>query len=43
MEKVESGVRLSQEQQEWIAFIDTSLDQGESLIVLTELSVQVCK
>ena len=43
MEKVESGVGLSQQQQEWIAFIDTLLKQGKSLIVLTELPVQVCK
>ena len=43
MEKVESGVRLSQQQQLWIAFIYTLLEQGKSLIVLTEPPVQVCK
>ena len=43
MEKVESGVRLNQEQQSRIAFIYTSLEQGKSLISLTEPPMQVCK
>ena len=43
MKKVEGGIRLSQEQQSWIAFIYTLLKQGKRLIVLAELPVQVCK
>ena len=43
MEKVESGVRLNQQQQEWIAFIYTLLEQGKSFIVLAEPPVQVCE
>src|ERR1700761_3886013 len=43
MKKVESGVRLCQEQQLWIALVDTALEQGKSLIALAEPPVQVCK